>query len=326
MKTVTLTIGSYFTNQAEYKLSFNNVKAGTTILSTNDYKFTPIDAALPVVTSVTALGDKTVKVTFSEPVSAANASNFMIDGKAIIGYTTVSGNSVIVKVYTSLTNGEHTINVSGVSDFALFKSLAADSKFTVVADTTAPTIAAITSATFEKVTVKFSETVDPATISGSNVYWLQGTNKHYAAVTATQVSDDTYTFDFSAAADKIQYTTDLYISGVKDYTGNQIADGTKVSVTPVVDQTRPEVINVTQDSLSQITVKFSKPLTSASATSAANYVIKDAIGVEYSKLKTVAQQIDTKVVIITLATPLAENAKYTLNISGVVDTTTLSNV
>ncbi|MNK86777.1 Outer cell wall protein precursor [compost metagenome] len=326
-KTVTLTLNtttdSAFKNQQEYKLTFNNVKAGTTVLSTTDYKFTPVDSAIPTATTVTALGNTTLKVEFSEPVKTATASNFLIDGKQAVGYVTVKGNSAIIKLFTKLDNGQHTVNVKGVEDFVPFKSLSQDLNVSVVEDTTAPTIASVEKATFETVRVKFSEAVDPATVLAGNVYWVQGTAKQYPK-SVTYIADDIYEFDFSNA--KIQYTTDLFIGGVKDYSGNAIAADSKIQVNPTVDQTRPEVVNVKVDSSKQLTVKFSKVLDEASATNPANYVIKDADGKEVSKTKTVARQTDNKVVVIQLAQALTQGKTYTLAISGVSDNTTLKNV
>ncbi|WP_433944344.1 Ig-like domain-containing protein [Paenibacillus sp. SN-8-1] len=328
-KTVTLTLdttaGTALTNQVEYKLTLNNIKAGNTVISAKDVAFTPVDAALPVAQSAEALGNKTIKVAFSEPVQTASAANLKIDGVPVVGYTSINGKTLIVKVYSALSNGEHTISVNGVSDYSSLKSLATDLKFTVAEDTTAPTIKAVTSATFEKVRLQFSEPVDPATVLGTNVYWLSGTSKQYASSNVTQISDDTFEFDFNA--NKIQYATDLYVTGVKDYSGNAIADNTKVSVSPVLDQTRPEVVNAELDSTNQvITVKFNKTLTNADVIKGSNYVIKDKDGKEVSKLKTPVLQADNKTVKVTLSSALSQGASYTLEISGISDTTTLHNV
>ncbi|CAM2932825.1 Ig-like domain-containing protein [Paenibacillus sediminis] len=321
---LTLVSGKVFTNQDEYKLSFSNVKAGDKVLSTTDYKFNPVDAALPSVTDVQALGNKTVRISFSEPINTANAANLLVDGNPVVGYTTVSGSTVILKLYSALSNGEHTLTVSGATDFAGFKSLSQSNKFNVVEDTQAPTVS-VQSATFEKVTLKFSEPVDPSTVLGSNVYWLQGTTKQYAGTTVNQISDDTFEFDFTGK--EIRYTTDLYVSGVKDYTGNAIAADTKVQVSPVVDQTRPEVVNATLDDAHKtITIKFSKSLDKATAETASNYVIKDKDGKVVSNLKYPTLQSDNKTVKVVLATALSEGSNYTLEVSGVSDNTTLKNV
>ncbi|MGQ8873569.1 Ig-like domain-containing protein [Paenibacillus sp. TSA_86.1] len=324
-KSVTLTVATGnetgFTNQVAYKVSFNNVKAGDKVLSVKDQEFTPVDSTLPVVESAQALGNKTIRLVFSEPIRSANPGNFQVDGNTLVGTTKVTGNTVIVKLYTALSDGAHKVTATNVEDYAGFKSLAKELNFDVVADTTAPTVT-VESATFETVTLKFSEPVDPDTVLASNIYWLQGSTKNYATGSVQQVSDDTFKFTW---ANKLQYATDVYVTNVKDYSGNTIAADTKVAVNPVLDQTRPEVVNAELNSdRKTITVKFSKALEAASV-DASDFVIKDADGKEVSKLKTATPSADRKTVTIVLATSLTEGKAYTLNITGVNDDTTLKN-
>lgn len=325
-KSVTLTVATGsetgFTNQVAYKVSFNNVKAGDKVLSVKDQEFTPVDSTLPVVESAQALGNKTIRLVFSEPIKSANPGNFQVDGNTLVGTTKVTGNTVIVKLYTALSDGAHKVTATNVEDYAGFKSLAKELSFDVVADTTAPTVA-VESATFEAVTLKFSEPVDPDTVLASNIYWLQGSTKNYATGSVQQISDDTFKFTW---ANKLQYATDVYVTNVKDYSGNAIAADTKVAVNPVLDQTRPEVVNAELKSDAKtITVKFSKALEAASVASS-DFVIKDADGKEVSKLKTTSVSADAKTVTVTLATALTAGKAYTLNITGVNDNTTLKNV
>ncbi|MET3852766.1 Ig-like domain-containing protein [Paenibacillus sp. OAE614] len=332
-KSVTLTVAlpnatadsDKFVNQLPYKITFNNVKAGDKVLSATDYEFTPVDSTIPVPESVQALGNSTIRVVFNEPIEKANPSNFLVDGNTLVGNTKVSGNTVIVKLYTPLADGAHKITVTNVEDFAGFKSLSKELTYDVVKDETAPTVASVVNATFESVTLKFSEPVDPETVVASNVYWMQGTTKRTADVgSVVQIADDTYKFTFSGS-NKIQYATDLFVTGVKDYSGNTIAADTKVQVNPVLDQNRPTVVNVSvNDARNVITVKFSKALL-ASSVEATDFVIKDADGKEVNKLKTVSLSGD-RTVLVNLGAPLDESKKYTLEISGISDNTTLQNV
>ena len=276
---------------------------------------------MPVVESAQALGNKTIRLVFSEPIKSANPGNFQVDGNTLVGTTKVTGNTVIVKLYTALSDGAHKVTATNVEDYAGFKSLAKELSFDVVADTTAPTVA-VESATFETVTLKFSEPVDPDTVIASNIYWLQGSTKNYATGSVQQISDDTFKFTW---ANKLQYATDVYVTNVKDYSGNAIAADTKVAVNPVLDQTRPEVVNAELNSdRKTISVKFSKALEAASVGSS-DFVIKDADGKEVSQLKTVTTSADRKTVTVVLATALTEGKTYTLNITGVNDDTTLKN-
>ncbi|EGJ8650621.1 S-layer protein, partial [Salmonella enterica] len=330
-KVVTLTVESSvnkgFDNQKEYTLDVTNVRAAGKVITASDIAFTPVDAALPVVQSAEALGNKAVKLTFSEPVvSTVNSNNFKIDGAAVIGTTNVSGNTVILKLYTALSNAEHTINVSGVADYSGLVNTTTDHKFTVVEDTAAPTVANIVNATFESVTVQFSEPVDPATVSAGNVFWKQG-NTERTADGFEQISDTTYKFSFSGD-NKLIYATNLFVTGVQDYSGNTIAANTSVAVNPVVDQTRPEVISakLSDKSTTEIVVKYTKAVTTATATDEDNYVIKDADGDVVSEFKDIVLSDNGKTATITLYEGLSEGDKYTLTISNVADTTTLNNV
>ncbi|WDH98302.1 Ig-like domain-containing protein [Paenibacillus urinalis] len=326
-KSVTLTVATTgsdvgFSNQLAYQVSFNNIKAGDKVLSVTNHEFTPVDSTLPVVESAQALGNKTIRLVFSEPVKTANPGNFQVDGNTLVGSTKVTGNTVIIKLYSALSDGAHKVTATNVEDYAGFKSLNKELSFDVVADTTAPTVA-VESATFETVTLKFSEPVDPDTVLASNVYWVQGSTKNYATGTPQQIADDTFKFTWS---NKLQYATDVFVTNVKDYSGNTIAADTKVAVTPVLDQTRPEVVNAELKSdRKTITVKFSKALEKSSV-AAGDFVIKDAEGDEVSKLKTVDTSADGKTVTVTLAAALSEGKTYTLNITGVNDDTTLKNV
>jgi len=329
-KTVTLTVqGSStdvgLTNQVEYELDVNNVRAGATVINAADVKFTPVDAALPVAVSAEALGNKAIKITFSEPVVASTitANNFKLDGISVVGTIDVSGRVVVVKLYSTLTNGEHTVNIAGVKDFSGLANLSTDLKVNVVEDKVAPTVA-VEKATFEEVTLKFSEAVDKTTVTAGNIYWLESSTKRYAT-SVEAISDDTYKVKFSAYP--LKYATSLYVTNVTDYSGNAIAANTAIPVNPVIDQTRPEVVSVKfiDNSSTDFDVKFTKSLTESTAENTANYVIKKADGTVVSQFKT-ATLTDAKTVRIHLYAALSAGTAYTLEISNVADDTTLKNV
>jgi len=224
-----------------------------------------------------------------------------------------------------LTDGEHTLTAEGIQDYNNFKVIKAEHTFNVVEDKTAPTVAAVVSASFEKVVLKFSEPVEQ--VFASNIYWMQGAAKKPAS-SVKALADDTYEFTFNDT-NKLVYTTDLYVTNVRDYSGNVIDKDTKVQVTPVIDQTRPEVLSagfVTGSNNKQIAIKFSKSLDPDTAKKAANYVIKDKNGRTQFISSNVDLSNDSKEVKITLLNTLADNQEYTLSITGVSDNTTLKNV
>ncbi|MED5017052.1 Ig-like domain-containing protein [Paenibacillus chibensis] len=330
-KTVTLTVESTtnsekgLVNQTEYQLNVTNVRSGGKVINASDVKFTPVDAALPTADSAEALGNKAIKVTFSEPVvpSSVTANNFKLDGASVVGTIDVSGRVVVVKMYSAIATGEHTVTVAGVKDYSGLANVSSDLKVNVIEDKVAPTVS-VEKATFEEVTLKFSEPVDKATVIAGNIYWLDSTTKRYAS-SVEAISDDTYKVKFSA--NPLKYATSLYVSNVSDYSGNVIAAGTTVAVNPVVDQTRPEVVSVkfVDGSSSDFDVKFTKDLKKDTAEAPANYVIKKADGTVVSQFKT-AQQTDNKTVRVHLYNALSAGTEYTLEVSNVADATTLHNV
>ena len=320
--TVRLELTNKLTNQAKYKISIKNIKAGSmTLAEVKDMAFMPIDNTLPTVVSVTSLGNKAVKVVFSEPIEKAAIGSFKLDGKAFYGSNEFASRSIILKPYdaSALSVGEHTLTVAGVVDYCGFKSLSEDIKFTVVQDDVKPVVSNVT-ATLEKVTVTFSEDVDPDTVSVDNVYWKSGNDK-MKAVSKTQLAGDKYEFDFTGRS-LPGYETTLYVEGVKDYSGNEISE-TTVKVKATIDETRPEVTEVkADDSRTVITVKFNKKI-QPDSNNAKYFVITDKDG-KVRSIKSVGIDSDCRVLTVTLYSPLPQGTN-TIKISGIQDATTLKN-
>lgn len=241
-KTATITLVGTLTNNKADFLTVSNVKAGDKVVSAKEVSFTTSDNELPKVESVKSLGTKSVKVVFSEPVQLPEQKSFELDGKTFFGKVSQpTSRTVILTPYNSaaLSVGDHKLTISSVKDFANFVSLTSTHDITVAEDTTAPTITEA-SATLETVTVTFSEEVDPDTIKASNVYWTSG-NSNKEAASFKAIEDNKYKFTFNRTNSLPTGSIAIHVEGVKDYSGNQIAKGTTVNVTPEVDMTRPEV-------------------------------------------------------------------------------------
>ncbi|WP_179281247.1 immunoglobulin-like domain-containing protein [Paenibacillus sp. XY044] len=324
--TLLLKDGSVLTNNKTEAVSVSNVKAGDKTISASNVEFSVVDNSLPEVSSVKSLGTKSLKVVFSEPVSNVTQSNFSLDGKEFFGKVTVSNNdrTVVLTPFstTALAVGDHKVTVSGVKDYAGFVSLASSHDFTVAEDTTAPTISEAT-ATLESVTVTFSEDVDVDTVSASKVYWKSGSSK-ITAVSVKQLADNKFRFDFGADRALPTGAVSVFVEGVKDYSGNEIAKDTSVVVNPVIDQTRPEVGNVTADDARTIKVTFSKAVNKETAEKVANYTVKDKDGKAISVKSATRDLNDNKVVRVSLYTDLSVG-NNTLTIQNVKDDTRLQN-
>lgn len=275
-KTVTLTVVNTLANNKIDFVSVANVKAGDKVISAKEVEFSVVDNEIPTVSEVKSLGTKSVKVVFSEPVRLPEQRNFELDGKAYFGkITQPTSRSVILTPYntSALAVGEHKLVVSGVKDFADFVSLSSSHDINVVEDKEAPTVAEA-KATLEAVTITYSEEVDADTVKASNVYWKSGSSKKEAS-SVKILADNKVKYTFSKDNSLPTGALPIYVEGVKDYSGNEIAKDTSVIVNAEIDQTRPEVKKVEAVNSKTIHVTFSKELLESSVTNVKNYTVKD---------------------------------------------------
>ena len=312
---------SKFVQGTSYKVLVKNVKSQNgTVLPQSEQSFSSSDNTLPTVTEVKALGNKAIKVTFSEPVISPTSNNFQLDDKTFVGSVTLGNNAreVVLKDYSgNLALGAHKLTTSLVEDYAGLKSLASTSEFTVAEDKEGPTVTGIT-ATLEKVTVTFNEEIDPDSIKDESFYWLNGTTKKTGK--ATLVSGNVVEVDFSA--NRLPgYETTLYVD-VKDYSGN--ANAVKEQkITASVDLVQPRVVETSfgTNKPNELTVRFDKAV--------------DANGRKYFTVK----NSDGDVIPVDDAYPIDGTNKvynvkfyntlkygtYSIKIAGVQDKTALKN-
>lgn len=278
-KTVTLTLNSTFANNKVEYLSVSNVKAGNATISAKEVQFTVSDNVLPEVKEVKSLGTKAIKVTFTEPVKGLVQGNFELDGSAYYGdIKELSTRSYVLTPYSgALSIGEHKLVVKNVTDFADFVGLTSSHDVTVVEDKEAPTVSEA-SATLESVTLTFSEEVDRDTFDEADVYWQSsGSNKETSRI--EYVADNKYKFYFDETDNALPTgPVTIHVKDVADFSGNVIASGTTVVVTPEIDQTRPEVTKVEAIDKNTIEVTFSKVLDATQAEDEDNYTVTDKDG------------------------------------------------
>ncbi|MEW4431712.1 S-layer homology domain-containing protein [Paenibacillus pabuli] len=329
--TVTLTLATSDTNvlvnQKSTDLNISNVKnADGTKTFTQKVNFTPVDVTTPTIKEVTALGTKAIKVKFSEPVKQGQAvisGNYRIDGNVVAASVQYAYPDTVILV-TNLTEGEHTLTVSNVEDFSGLKVVPVENKLTAAVDTAAPEITSIVSSDLKKVTVTFNETIKGVTKAYAN------SSSNSATVS---ISDNKVTLTFANPLNYSENTINL--TGVRDYSDNS-ADRSG-TVTPTLDTTRPTVISseFKQDTNKHFIVKlkFSESLDSTSATTRANYVLKNSsgnvpslTGVNSSGYPVAPITYDetTKTVTVDLGTGLGDSA-YTLTVAGVKDTAYIGN-
>lgn len=318
---VTLTVETKLNNQQKYNLSVSGIKAGSKVIAISNYEFAPVDVALPEVVSVTGLGTKAVKIVFSEPVQQTYTASYLLNGQGFYGTTSVDGRELIIKA--SLPVGEHTLTVEGVEDFNAFKSLKSEHKFTVVEDTTAPTIAEAVG-TLEKLTLTFSEDIDSDTLKVDNVYHLRGATKVKPS-SIVKIASNKYELYFSSANALPTYATMIFVEGVKDYSGNQITETSK-QVTATVDTERPQVVDarVSQSNSKQLLITFNKGIASGQSWTSL-VTVKDKDGKVRPVQSGAIKSGTNNVLEVNFFSALPEGTN-SLEIKGIRDNTVLGNV
>lgn len=314
---IILTLTGTMTQQKKYKLSAMKIKSASGEEETlKDYEFEAWDNTFPEVLSIKQLGDKGIRIYFSEPIKSAKSSNFKLNNKNFPGNIKLEDNMVTLSYFSSvyaLSEGSHSLVVSGVKDYAGYEPMDKEHEITISKDTTAPKIVDAT-ATLEEVIIEFDEDIDPTSANNRNFYWKSGSIKRHAS--KVTIKGNKAIVEFSRNTLSTNETT-IYVENVVDYSSNKTNDN--ISVTPVIDTTSPEVLNysVSNDGRT-ITVYYSKNVV---GNNRKDYTILDennksinirdiqGSGAEYN---------------INLYTPLPAGLN-TLTIDGVRDTTTLKN-
>lgn len=318
-RTVVLSLNGTMTQQKEYKVSAFRIKSkdGQDV-EIKDVKFTAFDSKLPEVLKVSQLGNKGIKIELSEPVKSAASRNFKVDGKTFNGSVKLE-NNIITMIYHkyayNLNEGSHTVNISGIEDFAGYKIIDTDKDFQVVKDKDAPTIVDA-SASLESVVIEFDEDIDPASANKNNFYWKSGNMKRYPD--NVRFSNNKAYLEFRN--NKLQYNENIiYVENVMDYSDNKMKLS-HIGVTPIIDKTNPEVISYSvADDGKSIGLYYSK---NVQGKTRSNYSIKD-INDKTVYIRDI--QGSGREFTILLSSPLPAGRNI-LNISGVQDTTTLKNV
>jgi len=330
------TANNMLANNRQTSVKVSNVKqnTGATVIS-GTVNFTPSDVAVPTITEVNALGTGAVEVMFSEPVVASSitVAGINIDGRAVAANFKYDYDRNSVVIETPLTVGEHTISLSNVRDYSGLVMAPVQRTFTVVADTTAPTIASTTSSDLREVTVTFSEPVRTIGSARAN---------NVSTPANVELSGRTAKLTFSSNLSFSANT--ITLTGVTDYSGNT-AQTLTATVTPTLDLTAPTVIGTsvgTANGNYYVDVQFSKAVNvdgteAGSALNRNNYTLRTTGGAVVTSagltdqghpvVVPAVQGTNNRTVRVTLGPTTALTAtNYTLEVAGVRDVTTAQNI
>lgn len=317
-KKVMLVLNGTMSQQNTYKINASLKSVDGQEVKITQREFTALDTTPPTVLNVMQLGNKGLKVTFSEPIKGATASNFKINDRNFNGNVNVNNNEVVLNypLQFNLSEGSHSITITGIVDFADYHAIIDNRAFTVINDTTAPKIVGA-SATLEEVIIEFDEDIysATATVNRNNFYWRVGNSKRYPD-SVTYKGNKAY---LSFKNNRLSLAeTNIYVENVTDYSGNKMKL-TDISVTPVIDRTPPTVVsyNVAEDGRS-IKVFYSK---NVDGKNRANYTIKDQSD-RTIFIRDIQGSDREFTIYLSQVLPVGLN---TLTIQGVQDTTPLKN-
>jgi len=320
------TVVALFTlkNQSTYTLEIASVvDVNGSEVKDFEQQFTVTDFVAPTVTGVEVIGNKKLVVTFSEPVKATEAqilSNYKIDDLLFGAMVTVDERTVTLITSTRLTEGVHTLKVdSNVVDYAEFKLVSNNNQFVVAKDTTVAAVSTVESATQVKVVVTLTKAVE----SGFTVSSTSGTYDD-----KTSKDNQTWTLNFSKTNPLPLSGTEIKLKDVVDYYGNKT--DLSFNVVPTLDLTRPEVVSVTADDQSTLLVKFSKDVMTTVGTFTIKTVadVPATVAVNNVAYAKDADEKDMKDTLALTTSPgeVFDPEDYTIEITGVIDTTVQANV
>ena len=362
-QTVLVTLDTAQSQFSSAVFTVKNVYASNAlnVIPTSNTTLTFSDTTVPTVASVTAIGNKQVKVVFSESVLMptlfdSNAGvNFQIDGQAATnsGFSTVSSrtvgtditstnyaNSITLNFAVALSAGQHTLTVpagvvmTSLSDAANFALAKTTVNFAVNSVTTSPTISGVTGQNNGTVLVTYNRGMDPS-LTGAALtlanYSIGGINP--ATAKYTDSTDTVVQLGFATGAVASGANVLVINKNVADSYGNVLdADNdVRVSFTATSDTTAPTVTSVVMISSPDLRVKFSESVNAVYAKNIANYTLKDSAGTDITSNITTLTALSPDVngnsdtYDLTIS-PALTGSQYTLKIVNIQDLAATPNV
>ncbi len=300
---------------------------------------------VPTIASVNVIGPRSIKVTFSEPLTAIAAADavgsFKFDNGTVAldaSAVTFSGRTLTINTLADITEGSHSLELKNTSDNKLIDG----NNFVVVPTTVSfahakdvnPLTAVIAESNETTVTIKFNKPIDASTLlNNANVLFRHTYNTATnqvdgSAVTNPSGDNQTFVIAFGDSKPLPPGATNLYIkyanttTAIKDGYGNKLPESTIV-VNTIADLTKPVVEKVEFKTATTVEVTFSEVVDAASAELKSNYTLKDSTGAIVTVNNASFKAGSTKVVVLTTAT--MNGGSYTLAVKDVKDVSIAKN-
>ncbi len=275
-KTVVLTLDK----NVEMQNTRNYTVASPSIRSANGESlnlkenFSASDNAHPRVIKAEAIGNQRVKITLSEPIKYPSPSDFRIDDKRFYGVLDYNNENIIILDLKGnpLSDGKHSISILSLYDYAGFKSTEDQLSFEVLDTKTSPVVIG-GNASLDQAVLEFDRDVDGKNLNLRDIYFYKYSNKMYPS--DIKVKNNLLYLDFSGVSQLSEETTTIYLSGIRDFFGNQ-AKEIQYAIKPIADTSTPKVVDANiVDNNKAIELIYSK---NVNASNKENYTIKDNKG------------------------------------------------
>ncbi len=325
---VTLTLEKAVKNQTNAVLVIDKKVLGTEL--EEELKFD--DFEVPVAEDAEVIGESTIKVVFSEPVtnSAESSKGYTVesqDGKKTYrvkdAKLTKNGTEALVELRSKLQDGDAitlTVN-SHIEDYATFKVAKTVFDLDVVEDDSEIEVVGFRKATEEGITLILNKNVKANKTRNLHEYFYHTSGKNEADKDGVKINGNEIelTFNENLLPTGTAY---LFIDGdaLVDYWGNTNKNTIRFEAEVTTDDKEPAIDgSIKVENGNKLTVKFDKRLDEKSAENKDNYeVVHENSGKEASKIASAKLSKDKKEVVINLRSKL-DPGKYVLEVDGVKD-------
>ena len=275
-KAIILVLNGTMTNGNQYNIKASNILSESGEALDLNEAFGANDDAPPKVTGIEILGYKGIRINFSEPLrTIPTMNNFSFNTSTTLGNPILKDNHITLSYSSSstvLTSGTYSIETSGLEDYSGKRMSVDYRQFRVDRDTVPPEVDSI-DVTTERVTLVFSESIDPTgTIMGSNIFQREGTSINYADEIIIDGNRVIGMFEKQPLPTK---EISLYVNTFADYWGNRM-EIKEFRLTPKDETRDPEVLSsVISEDGKTIRVTFNK---SVEADETSYYTLRDSSG------------------------------------------------
>jgi len=273
-KTLTIELGTKVAQNAAVKLTLNGVKDSNGIaLAKYEQTIDMIDVTIPVAQSVNFVNKKQIEIIFSEPVDCDTAGIYKTTNSDNLGGTiqlkiddayafaklSTSGNKLVVDFLNNLADGNHTVYLAGVPDYAGFKMSPASFSFNVTTDNVKPVATSVEAKSTSEIVVTFSENI---TTDGSPVVKVKETGGSEITIAKSALTADKTSLKIALSGTQ-QLTAaalvgfQVTVKDVQDAAGNKCDEVTLNGVL-VDDQTPPTIVSYEVKDDNKVRVVFSE--------------------------------------------------------------------